>query len=237
MLPPTSTLKPLRSESIKATSNPRWERRKEARPAEIISAALDLFVEKGFAASKLDDIAVRAGVSKGTLYLYFSSKEEMFKAVVRETIVPIIKQFADGLSTSRLSASAELDRFFGDWWSKFGRTKSSGICKIVIAEAGNFPEMALFFQKEVIDPSHAILRAIIENGIAAGEFRALDVESSCHLVMAPMVIQAIWEHSIGLCRPTHSPVDAETLIRAHRDNIQRAFAANPAARERSTLLT
>jgi TetR/AcrR family transcriptional regulator len=208
------------------TPNPRWERRKDARPAEIIAAALDLFVEKGFAATKLDEVAVRSGVSKGTLYLYFPSKEEMFKAVVRETIVPLLKQFAEGLSRSQLSASAALDLFFQEWWSKFGSTKSSGICKVVIAEAGNFPEMAMFFEHEVITPSHAILGSIIQNGMRSGEFRELEVETCCHLIMAPLVIQAIWQHSIGLCQPK-SVSDPEQLIKAHRDNIRRAFAPDP----------
>ena len=72
---------------------PRWERRKESRPAELIAAALDLFVERGFAATRLDEVAARAGVSKGTLYLYFDSKEDLFKAVIRETIVPLLSDF------------------------------------------------------------------------------------------------------------------------------------------------
>jgi TetR/AcrR family transcriptional regulator len=223
---PTSTLKMQDLVVTKSPVNPRWERRKEARPAEIISAALDLFVEKGFAATKLDEIAVRTGVSKGTLYLYFSSKEEMFKAVVRETIVPIIKEFAEGLSNSNLTATEGLDLFFREWWTKFGSTKSSGICKVVIAESGNFPEMALFFQNEVIDPSHALLGQIIQTGINTGEFRPLDVESACHLVMAPLVIQAIWQHSIGVCRPLCHMSDPEKLIREHRENLFRAFASN-----------
>jgi TetR/AcrR family transcriptional regulator len=230
---PTSTLRTLEPESSKLTANPRWERRKEARPAEIISAALDLFVEKGFAATKLDEIAVHAGVSKGTLYLYFSSKEEMFKAVVRETIVPIIKEFADGLSGAKLTATEGMDLFFRDWWTKFGSTKSSGICKVVIAESGNFPEMALFFQQEVIEPSHALIGQIIQAGIDTGEFRALDVESACHLVMAPLVIQSIWQHSIGACQPQSHLSDPEQLIREHRENMFRAFASDSALAKRA----
>jgi TetR/AcrR family transcriptional regulator len=223
---PTSTLKPQDLGPSKAITNPRWERRKGARPAQIISAALDLFVEKGFAATRLDEIAVRTGVSKGTLYLYFPSKEEMFKAVVRETIVPIIHEFAEGLTEANLTATEGLNLFFRDWWSKFGSTKSSGICKVVIAESGNFPEMALFFHNEVIAPSHALIGQIIQAGIKSGEFRELDVESACHLVMAPLVIQSIWQHSIGICQPPSHVADPEQLIRAHRENMFRAFASD-----------
>ena len=73
------------SPAIHPAARPRWERRKEARPAELLAAALELFVEKGYAGTRLDDVAQRAGVSKGTLYLYFENKEDLFKAVVRES--------------------------------------------------------------------------------------------------------------------------------------------------------
>lgn len=205
-------------------TNPRWERRKESRPAEILAAALDLFVEKGFAATRLDEVAARAGVSKGTLYLYFSSKEEMFKAVVRETIVPLIKAFANELSQAKTTAEAELNMFFTQWWTKFGSTKASGICKVVIGESGNFPEMALFFNTEVIEPSHQLVSRIIQHGMDSGEFRAMSLQSAAHLVMAPLVMKAIWQHSFARCQVLDL-LPAEELISAHRDNILRAFAA------------
>ncbi|MBP8309195.1 MAG: helix-turn-helix transcriptional regulator, partial [Burkholderiaceae bacterium] len=101
-----------------APKAPRWERRKESRPAELIAAALDLFVERGFAATRLDEVAARAGVSKGTLYLYFESKEDLFKAVIRETIVPLLSDFQRSIEGANDPAAQVLTQFFRLWWER-----------------------------------------------------------------------------------------------------------------------
>ncbi|MBP8309617.1 MAG: TetR/AcrR family transcriptional regulator, partial [Burkholderiaceae bacterium] len=169
---------------------PRWERRKESRPAELIAAALDLFVERGFAATRLDEVAARAGVSKGTLYLYFDSKEDLFKAVIRETIVPLLSDFQRSIEGVDDPAPQVLTQFFELWRERFGSTRLAGIAKLIISEAGNFPEIALFFQQEVIVRNDALLAGIIQRGIDRGEFRPLDVRAACHLWMAPLVLKA-----------------------------------------------
>ncbi len=117
---------------------PRWERRKEDRPAELVAAALELFVERGYAAARLDDVAARAGVSKGTLYLYFGSKEELFKGVVRHTIVPLIDAHQRNVEQSGLSSTALIERFFLDWWEQFGSTRLAGIAKLILAGASDY---------------------------------------------------------------------------------------------------
>src|SRR6476659_1734794 len=127
-------------------TKPRWERRKDARPQELLEAAIDLFVERGYAATRLEDVARRAGVSKGTLYLYYENKDELFKAVVRGSIVPVIGE-----------AEASV----------------SGIIKLVTAEAGNFPELASFYQEEVINRGTRATASMLERGIARGEFRTI----------------------------------------------------------------
>ena len=130
---------------------PRWERRKDARPQELLDAALDHFVARGFAATRLDDVAKSAGVSKGTLYLYFSSKEELLKAVVRESIVPLIGQ-AESVIEQFEGSSEELFRLvIHTWWDNVGASKLSGLPKLMMAAAGNFPELARFYQEEVVD--------------------------------------------------------------------------------------
>src|ERR1700712_3913263 len=117
-------------------TKPRWERRKDARPQELLAAALDLFVERGFAATRLDDVARRAGVSKGTLYLYFDSKEDLFKAVIREGYVSRITEFAERMKDFQ-GTSAELIReLVNTWWEKIGATKLAGITKLMMSEAG-----------------------------------------------------------------------------------------------------
>src|SRR5262252_8704646 len=101
---------------------PRWERRKDARPAELLAAALDLFVERGYAATRLDDVARRAGVSKGTVYLYFSSKEELFKAVVREGLVPLLERGEKMVAEHRGSIATLIDQLVRGWWEAVGHT-------------------------------------------------------------------------------------------------------------------
>ena len=198
---------------------PRWERRKESRPGELLTAALDLFVERGFAAARLDDVAARAGVSKGTLYLYYSSKEDLFKAVVRQNIVPLIEEFRAAVEDSDDPASILLQRFFPGWWERFGATRLAGIAKLIIAEAGNFPEVARFFHEEVVLPNSLLLGSIVRRGIDAGDFREVDVEAAVHLWMAPVVLKAIWAHSIAPCCPGQMEIPIDRFLAAHTDCI------------------
>jgi AcrR family transcriptional regulator len=193
----------------------RWERRKESRPAELLAAALELFVERGYAAARLDEVAARAGVSKGTLYLYYESKEELFKAVVRETIVPLIDAGRRDVEGSSEPSAVLLERFFRDWWERFGATRLAGIAKLIIAEAGNFPEVARFFNDEVIEPNGAVLAAILERGIARGEFAAVDVPTAAHLWMAPLVLRAIWANSMDAICPAQARIPPEAFLAAH----------------------
>ncbi len=128
-----------------AGSGSRRERRKEARPGELLDAALDLFVEKGFAATRAEEVAARAGVSKGTLFLYFSSKEELFKAVVLENLAGRFKEW-NAEFESFTGSSADMVRFcMRAWWERIGATRASGITKLMISEARNFPELAAFY--------------------------------------------------------------------------------------------
>lgn len=206
---------------------PRWERRKDARPGELLDAALDLFVEKGFAATRLDDVAARAGVSKGTLYLYYASKEDLFKAVVRQNIVPLIEAFQRDMAQSSASSAELLGEFFRQWWSSFGSTRLAGIAKLVVGEAGNFPELARFFQQEVVLPNAMVLRSIVERGTRQGEFREVDVDACIHLWMSPMVMRAIWEHSILPCCPVSLEVPIERFLAAHLDYVLGTLAPRP----------
>ena len=213
---------------------PRWERRKESRPAELLAAALDIFVERGFAATRLDEVARRAGVSKGTLYLYFENKEELFKAVVREAIVPLIQDYRRDFENSEASSLELLPRFFREWWRHFGSTPLAGIAKLIIGEAGNFPELARFFFAEVIQPNDALLCAIVERGIARGEFASIDVEASIRVWMAPLVLKAISAHSLDAICAGDELIDPERFLRAHTDFVMSALrprAAGPGPRQ------
>lgn len=204
----------------------RWERRKEARPSELTAAALALFVERGFAATRLEDIAARAGVSKGTLYLYFDGKEELFKAVVREGLVPALAE-GEKLIAEWDGSSAELmRRLMQGWWQLIGSTPLGGIPKLIIAEARNFPEIARFYVEEVITRGQALVAQALQRGIAAGEFRGGDPATLVHLVFSPLLMRVVWMHSLDCCEA--SPLAAERFLDEVIDFVLRGLGA-PAA--------
>ena len=178
----------------------RWERRKEARPQELLAAALDLFVEKGYAAARLDDVAARAGVSKGTLYLYFTNKEDLFKAVVREHLLPVIGEVEQAIEQYQGSSSDLLRDLILRWWEQVGNTKLSGITKLMCAESGNFPEVAQFYHEEVILRGNAMITKALERGMARGEFRKIESAPVTQAIVAPVVMLMLWKHSFNACQ-------------------------------------
>jgi AcrR family transcriptional regulator len=180
-------------------AEPRFGRRKEARPAEILDAALELFVERGYATTRLEDVAQRAGVSKGTVYLYFDSKEELFKAVIRSGIVRAIEE-AEHLVAQYEGTSPDLLRaLVGGWWNSIGSTRLSGIPKLMISEAQNFPELARFYYAEVIQRGSRLFAHAVQRGIERGEFRPVDVDYTVRAVMAPLIMRSILQHSFLPC--------------------------------------
>jgi TetR/AcrR family transcriptional regulator len=203
-------------------------RRKEARPGELLDAALDLFVAKGFAATRAEEVAAKAGVSKGTLFLYFKSKEELFEAVVRENIADRITQGMAELEAFE-GTTAELLRFaMFEWWNRVGNTKASGITKLVMSEASNFPTIAAFYQDNVVKPGHKLIRGILQRGIDRGEFRTLDMDYAVYSVIAPLIFLTMWKHSIGTCC-LDMPLDPESFINSQADIVVKGILATPAA--------
>ena len=203
---------------------PRWARRKDARPSELASAALELFVERGFAATRLDDVAKRAGVSKGTLYLYFDSKDELFKAIVREGIVSRFVEFEERMRAYEGSSADLMHMLVKTWWQKVGATKLAGISKLMISEAGNFPELAKFYHDEVIVRGIAIFTAAIKRGIDSGEFRPVDLEYTPHICAAPVLMLMLWRNSFDLCGV--QKMDPDTYLDIHTDMLVRGLLAD-----------
>src|SRR2546426_5810667 len=182
-------------------ARPRWKRRKEARPAEIVSAALDVFVERGFAATRLEDVARRAGVTKGTVYLYFKNKDALFKAVVRETIVPVIAQ-GEALAQSFTGSARDLvERLVREYWRLIGETNLAGIPKLMMAEAATFPELTGFYYGEVVTRGHPLMAGVIERGIKNGEFRPVDVMVAAKLAMSPLIHATVARRAFASCMP------------------------------------
>ncbi len=193
------------------------QRRKEARPAELTAAALALFVERGYAATRLEDVAARAGVSKGTLYLYFDNKEELFKAVIREGIVPVIEIGEALLDTFRDDPERLLREIIFGWWKMIGSTPLGGIPKLMIAEAANFPEIAQFHFDEVIVRIRRLLGTALELGAAKGVFRQVDVGAQVQIILAPLLMLAIWGHSFACC--AGAGIDPQRYLEAALDLI------------------
>src|ERR1041385_700738 len=175
----------------------RWERRSKARPAEIVSAALDLFVEKGFAATKMEQIGARAGVTKGTVYLYFRSKEDLFRAVLEESIVPTVEAGEQMIDAHRGSASELFRTLVRTWWSVIGRHPTSGIPKLIMSEAANFPALAEIFFEKVIQRGRNLFATTIQLGIDRGEFRQVNVDNAVRLALAPLTSFVIHNHSLA----------------------------------------
>ena len=175
--------------------SPRWQRRKEARPSELIAAALELFVERGYAATRLEDVAMRAGVSKGTLYLYFDSKAELFKAVVQEGIISVIAEGEELLKTSSYPPEQLLKEFLHRWWQQIGTTHWAGIPKLVIAEACNFPEIAQYYHTHVIARGLKLLESALELGIEQRVFRPLNVHHLAQILIFPLLMFSVCKTS------------------------------------------
>ncbi|MEY2633317.1 MAG: hypothetical protein RIR00_1971 [Pseudomonadota bacterium] len=191
------------------------QRRKEARPSELTTAALALFVEKGFAATRLDDIAARAGVSKGTLYLYFDSKEALFKAVIQEGLVPRLAE-AQALAERHQGSAGELLQLLLEaWWQDIGETPLAGIPKLMVAEARNFPEVAAYYHEKVIFAGRALLGSALQRGMASGEFRTLNIDQCIDLTIAPLLMMVIWRHSLAPCGMAMG--EPRELLRTHLD--------------------
>lgn len=200
---------------------PRWRRRKAARPDEIVAAALDVFVERGFAGARLEEIARRAGVTKGTIYLYFVGKEALFEAVVRESILPSIARAEQAVATDRGAASDLLGSLLRTWWTVMGETRLSAIAKLVIAEAANFPDLARFYHRDVVSRGRRLLAGVLERGIASGEFRPVDVAYATMAAIAPVVFAAIYKHSLH--RLEAGQFDLRRYVETHIENFLRGL--------------
>jgi len=203
-------------------ATPKRQRRKQARPAEIMAAALTLFSERGFAATRLDDVAEAAGVSKATIYLYFENKEQLFTALVRDIATPRFDEIEkligayDGSSIDLLSfVMARLN-------DVATTTRLPALAKIVLAEAGNFPEITTFYRDQIIRRGFGNLERIIERGIERGEFRRCNVKAAVQDIIFPIVMNALARNTFGEL----PQFDPDGFFAAHAEFVLRGLAAN-----------
>lgn len=212
---------------VQIVSTPPRTRRKEARPAELLEAATQLFVEKGYAATRVEEVAALAKVSKGTLFLYYPSKEALLKAVVRENIAGRFAEWQTELQDFTGSTPDLVRHAFVVWRERIADSHAGGIYKLMTSECGNFPELANFYLNEVIYPGHALVRTILERGVARGEFRAINLDAGIHLIMTPMFSYIQWRHSMGVRYPDSLGISAKTYFDTQVDNLLRGLAAEP----------
>jgi AcrR family transcriptional regulator len=204
------------------------KQRKEERPAQLLAAALDVFVERGFTAARLDEIAARAGVSKGTLYLYFDSKEALFKAMILDALSPLLAE-GEALVAVGSDDPEQLlhDLVFG-WWHIIGHSRAGGIPKLMMAEARNFPDIAQFYYDNVIARGRRLIVDTLELGMARGLFRQADAKMLCHVLFAPVLFAGIWQQSFALCEPLGMDYDA--YLRTHFDVFLNGLRTSPTPR-------
>ncbi len=188
----------------------RWNRRKAARPQELVAAALELFVKRGYAATRLEDVAAAAGVSKGTVYLYFANKEELFKTVVRENLVPALVKGTDLVDRYEGPTPELLRELLRGWWGLIGATPVAGLTKLIMAEAGNFPDIAAFYHEEVMAPGDVLFARVLARGVARGEFRAMPANPATTLICAPLVFLMLWQSAFGAS--SHKVIDPEAYL-------------------------
>lgn len=200
---------------MSANQNTR-QRRKEERPAQIIEAALTLFAERGFSATRLDDVAAQAGIAKGTLYLYFSSKEALMEAVVRRYVVPKLEQGEHLLAHYQGTASELLRELLRRWWADLDEGPEASVLKLIVSESGNFPDLTRFFVNTVVVRGRLLLRNIIDRGIQQGEFRTCNVDYVSRLLIAPVIYSAIWLKSF---KQFDAPIDLPSFADSHIDTV------------------
>lgn len=188
------------------------QRRKAERPQELLEAALQLFISKGLAATRMEDVAREAGVSKGTLYLYYPSKDELFKAVLRTYLSEVIVEGSAIVDQHQGSSAEVLHQLAKTWWTRVGSAKAAGLIVVVLNEMSTHPDLAQYYANEVVAPTHALLRRVIERGMQRDEFRPLDVDSVVHALIAPIQYLIVYRHCMAACPLNPAPLDPESFI-------------------------
>ena len=196
---------------------PKWQRRAEDRPREICTAALEVFAEKGFAAARLDEIARRAGVSKGTLYLYFKDKEDLFRAVVRDAIAPNIAAITSAISSLDAPFPDIVRMFLAGFAEREAKLPIGDVAKMVVGESRNFPELARVWHDEVASKAIGALAALVKRAQRRGEVRPGDPRLYAFSLMGPMVLGALWRATLVPAGGT--PLDLAALAKQHSETV------------------
>ena len=191
----------------------RRQRRKEARPEEILKAALQEFAANGFAATRVDDVARRAGISKGTVYLYFDSKQQLFEAVVRHWILPPLERIETLAKADEISSASLIRHQIATLYTELVGTDLRHILRLMIAEGPRFPDLVEFYYREIVMRGLTAITRVIDRGVASGEFRATAARDAPQAVIGAAIMAAMWR----LLFEERHPVDLATLMKGHCD--------------------
>lgn len=192
-----------------AISSPRWTRRKDARPAEILDAALKLFVQQGFAKTRIEDIAQRAGVTGGAIYRYFPNKDALLEALIRDSLLADLDAMSEKLRQREGKVSDMIADSLWNWWQTFGGGKLSGLCKLMVAEGDNFPALRdFYFEQAIEERCGRLIDFLLRKGIAQGEFHVIDVDYTVKIIRSQLLMTQIWKNSFA-----HSDRDALDMRR------------------------
>lgn len=207
----------------KPGKTPRRRRRKDARPAEIIEAGLREFAEKGYAGTRLDDVAARAGIVKGTIYLYFPNKAALFKEAVRSRIIPTLGQIEAMIDTYPGSSQDLLEHIFRTIYARLIDSDLRGVMRIMITEGNRFPEIAEFYYRESLSKALALLDKVVARGLDRGDIRAGPASEYPRIIMAPAILASIWKMTFD----RFDPIDLDRFIAAHLDLVFNGISSHP----------
>jgi len=192
-------------------AKPRFQRRKEDRPAEITAAAMSAFAEKGFAATKVEDVARRAGVSKGLLYLYFKTKEDLFKAVIRNFVSPKVDALIENIETTDMTAGEFLAGPFLKFAQSIPKSPARILVRLLISEGPRHPDLVAWYWENVVARGLAALRTLLAKGVRSGEFRPSALDNFPHLLVAPVVFSMLWKQLFE----AQATLDTDRMIAQH----------------------
>jgi len=202
----------------------RREQQKENRRLALIEAALAVFSRVGYAAAKMDDVATEAGVSKGTVYLYFDSKETLFKEMVRAKMSPMLSGMADAIGQSSMSATDRLKTHMKFFYKKVLNSDRRQIMRLIMAEGPMFPDLAEFYHANILNRGQAMIGAIIRQGVESGEFREMEGHGLAQNIAAGALVAGIWK----LVFDRFQPIDLDAYFDTHVDLILNGLRASSA---------
>ena len=201
---------------------PRFQRRKEDRPQEIAAAAFEVFAAKGYAAARVEEVARRAGVSKGLLYRYFETKEELFKAVIRSVVIRRVDTLLAAVEDTALSSEAFMRGPLIDFMKGIPGSPVAIVIRLLLAEGHRHPDLVDYYWENVVARGLAAVSGFVERGVERGEFRKTAVSELPQLVLAPMMLSMIWRILF-----TERTLDADRLMETQIDMVLSYIKASP----------